>query len=507
MFAKQNLLTHFKAISEVLVKRGLEATLDPVTFHLVIHGESGSWGLFPQFITRVEKRKAYTPTFDEHATMFIGWMPYFNKQWKIAQRKLAFKGFASRSGLLTPEYAIDNNTPMRDVIVKGDESTFAEGILGPFADSRAYTLQEGQYFERFIRGRIAKIWYWNSQPVCLELIRQPQVVGDGQSSIRQLVQAALDRRQIKRDALMGDVEQMLAYQGKHLDMVPAAGEQVAADFRYGSVLLSLGDTEEVDLTAPQHALAPQALEALRHIGNVLWNKIPGDIREQVAFTVDAVVTDDQQVYALEMNCNPFIHPGIYSTMLNNWLDQVDPSTSVKPLRRPRSVVPEEAVALPDSLSIDELLALAEAEVVEKQYEPALLRLKRVMAYAPNDTRALLMSARLYSKLGLFARAKELYQRHADLRPNSIVGLFELGLASFELDELDAAQGLWQQALELSPNYAPALFYSARLHVIRGSAPAARELLESLVRTAEQDDPFIEHAQRLIETLPTARLAH
>jgi hypothetical protein len=85
---------------------------------------------------------------------------------------------------------------MRDVIVKRSASSFGAQIRGPFRSSLGQPLiaPAGEYFERFIPGTIAKIWYWDAAPVCMETERMPSVRGDGVSTIRELAARRLRDR-------------------------------------------------------------------------------------------------------------------------------------------------------------------------------------------------------------------------------------------------------------------------------------------------------------------------
>ncbi|HWU85521.1 MAG TPA: tetratricopeptide repeat protein [Rhodocyclaceae bacterium] len=407
---------------------------------------------------------------------------------------------------------------MRDVIVKGDFSTFAEGIDGPFHSSAEYTLQEGQYFEQFIRGRIAKIWYWNDKPVYAELLQQPCVRGDGNRSIRQLIEIELDRRQVKRGDLLGDVSKMLAYQGLNLGTVPALDERVLADFRYGSVLTQQSDTEELDLTdaSSAAALPPGVFETMQRIGALLWQEIPAETRELTAYTVDAILDGAGALHVLEVNCNPFMHPGVYATMLNDWIDNMPPkplepgmpameggaaisgAASAGALSMPNAAQSGSAV-----LGLDELLAIAETELANQNFEAALLKAKNVLLQSPYETRALLLAARIYARIRLYPQAKAYYQKFMELQPNAVGALFELGLVHFDMNEVPEARTIWQQVLNFAPDFPPALFYSARISANNGAIDEARSLLETLLRTTPQEDPLFGHAQNFIQSLPSA----
>ena len=54
---------------------------------------------------------------------------------------------------------------------------------------------------------------------------------------------------------------------------------------------------------------------LKVIGQVLWNKAQEEIAGPLAYTVDAILDDNGQLWILEVNSNPFIHPDLYPIMV------------------------------------------------------------------------------------------------------------------------------------------------------------------------------------------------
>ncbi len=313
-FQKRDLLNHFKALQPVLLALGAEAFVDPCTFVLRIRFGEARRMFYPQFLNFAKGLRQYTPSFNADAKRFVGWSPYFNRRWPLASEKLLFKEFAVRHGILTPEYSIDPAATLADVIVKRSVSSFAGAIKGPFKSSSEHKLDAGagEYFERFTRGKIAKIWYWNDQPACLELEEMPRVRGNGASTVRELIQAKLFQRGRRRGVDM--LQPVLAYFDASLDTVVEKGKHQTVDFRYGSPLITPALARDVDLEADMPvALAPQ----LRDIGAKLWRGIPEQIRMHTVFTVDAIVDERDRIWALEMNSNPFIHPYVYPVMLKD----------------------------------------------------------------------------------------------------------------------------------------------------------------------------------------------
>jgi len=90
------------------------------------------------------------------------------------------------------------------------------------------------------------------------------------------------------------------------------------------------------------ALAPQLAE----IGAILWRGIPEEIRPATLFTVDGVVDDEQQIWLLEMNCNPVLHPDAYPLMFETLFGPAELSAELEmPAPPPVSALPVPAMAL------------------------------------------------------------------------------------------------------------------------------------------------------------------
>lgn len=313
---KRNPLNHFRALQPVLSRLCADAFLDPCTFVLRMRASGVTRVLYPQFMAFTNGVTRYITEFNADAARFAGWYPYLNRRWPLASQKLLFKEFAVRNSLRTPEFSTDPAARMDDVLVKRSVSSFAADIQGPFHSSAECALNAaaGEYFERFVRGKIAKIWYWNDLPVCLELQRLPFVTGNGRATIRQLLRRRLkpSPQQRKKNG-MRHLVPFLKYEGVTLDSVPESGREQAVDFRYGSRFLDPGHVIDVDLV---NSMPPELEAQLRETGEKLWRGIPDTVRDGTLFTVDAIVDDDDRIWVLEMNSNPFIHPYLYPVMLD-----------------------------------------------------------------------------------------------------------------------------------------------------------------------------------------------
>lgn len=195
LFFKHDLLNHFKAIRPLLERAGAKGQVDALTLQLRVRLGEQAYELYPQFIKFDEGRKQYTPYLGAEVTRFIGWRPYASKRWPLSDEKLKFKAFAAKKGLATPQYSADPQAKLADVIVKRNVSSFAMDIKGPFRSSAECRIDAaaGGFYEPLRRGAQREdLLYWDARPVCLEIEKGPTVAGDGRSTVRELVQAALE---------------------------------------------------------------------------------------------------------------------------------------------------------------------------------------------------------------------------------------------------------------------------------------------------------------------------
>lgn len=316
------MINHVKEIARWTAERGATSSMLMPTGVLRIQWKNKIFEFQPQFKNRApEGSWQLTPGLSPHSEGFCGWLPYFNKQWPAACKKLEFKRFASDNGIRTPAYWVASGL-LENVVRKQEISSFGNGIVGPYArvdaTSAGHQLHDGEYFESYIAGKVAKILYWNGQPVCLEILEMASVTGDGRQTIKSLL-GKVSSFQANRERALSIATCMLEYQGKSMDSVPEKGETILVDHRYGSPFYKTTATNTNCLAG----ISPELRQQLGAIGAKLLETIQEPIRKQTAFSVDGILDDSDQLWCVEMNCNPQLHPDIYPTMLSDLFDNAD----------------------------------------------------------------------------------------------------------------------------------------------------------------------------------------
>jgi hypothetical protein len=326
---KQSLFFHAKALHGFLPRFQAKANMNLGTFRLEVKARGRYYWMTPQFLYRGAGGMRYAPQIAGDAVGFVGWLPYFNKRWPIAVAKLPFKQFCDERGLATPRYWTAGSEPGADFIIKHPSSSFGRGIRGPFKTKAQSGEDAGrhehEYCEQFIEGRIAKIWYWNDRPVCLELKSMPRVTGDGVRTLFELIAARAPHPSAPPER--SQFAALARYQELALDAVLPAGQTALADFLYNSPLFPLSAQNSNVLTD----YAGTAIgKQLAQSGPVFWSGIPEDLRAGTLYSVDAIVDDHDRVWFLEMNCNPMVHPDCYFAMLESMFGAAEDAAQAPP---------------------------------------------------------------------------------------------------------------------------------------------------------------------------------
>jgi hypothetical protein len=289
---------------------GAHGQIDPLSYELEIACRGRSIRLLPQFVVlNTDGSVGFTPQLTPRVLGFVSWLPYFNRVWPIAQDKLAFKEFAQSRGIRVPAWGGRLQEVKGPFILKGQRSTLCRGLRGPFPAGTAVELADNEYCEQFIAGQLVKAWFWNDTLVVAEVVDMPQVRGNGVHTLRQLIAQRLN----PGDAWPAYGDQLAAIQGLSLDMVLPAGRQAIADYRYMS---DLNPAFTVDHDVRQRIAGSGVEQQLLHAGHKAWMAIPPEIRQDTVFSLDGVLDKDGQVWFLEANCNPQLHPAFYASMLD-----------------------------------------------------------------------------------------------------------------------------------------------------------------------------------------------
>lgn len=305
-------IKHLHPIREWALANGAEMLIAPETFEMTIRFEGRRVVLIPRFVREHQGRTIYQRDFTGEGD-FIGWMPYPVKSWPISTDKTLFKDYALANGLRVTASWTEGPPLAADYIIKPAIGSFGVGIRGPFGPlaplSDEIALPEKSFCEQFIRGRSAKAWFWNGEPVALEVLTPPQMIGDGRRTLREI--AAQIRGNFDLKMNLDESIQILAWQGYHPDEIVPDGVNVMLDFRY----LTPHDRVTLKNRNVWDQTPAEITAQFCYAGPLLYRGIPGAIRRNSVFTLDAVIDDDDRVWLLEMNSHPMIHPNVYPAML------------------------------------------------------------------------------------------------------------------------------------------------------------------------------------------------
>lgn len=158
----------------------------------------------------------------------------------------------------------------------------------------------------------------------------------------------------------------------------------------------------------------------------------------------------------------------------------------------------------DAFDAEEFIALARIDVERGQLDEALWKIKQALKAPAPPAEGLAMGARLYAQLGLFDRAKDLFERYLKLEPNAINETFQLGMVHFDAGQTQEAKKLWDELLAKFPTHPPAMFFRALIMARENEAAAAAQLLERLLKSVPADNLYFERAKELLQTIQTGQ---
>jgi hypothetical protein len=316
--SKVFLLNHFKYLESAAKLYNAQLFLNISNFQVSLSINNQNHILYPAFLEIVHGKPYYSPEFTEAAVCFVGWRPYQFIEIPLLADKLYMKKLFLDNGLLTPEFSIDPNVFMTNVIVKQKNSSFGKGLRGPFKSTNEYSLQpeKGEFFESFVGGEILKIYYWNDMPVCIETQKMPIAVGNGIDTIENLASIKAFAR--GRDADVSQLNDVLNFQNKNHATVLKEGEAVLLDFRYESDFCDCFSISETPF--PEESNEP-LIEEFYYLGEVLFSLIKKENIQNLCYTVDAILTESGEPWFLEVNTNPTVHQYIYEEMVNSLSQQ------------------------------------------------------------------------------------------------------------------------------------------------------------------------------------------
>lgn len=309
---KRNILQHMLAVGYWMQTRQASGGMDPATATLELSRAGRTLRLTPQFVVEGAGGPiTYVPRLQSGVSGFVGWLPYYNRQWPHATHKLAFKEHLQRAGLPTPAWGVGSTQPGVAYLVKAQQSTFGRGMRGPLPASQPVALAESEYWEAFVPGALVKAWYWGGALQVAEVIDPPRVQGDGLQTVAQLASQRLGPAAVAHMSL-----DLLALQGLTPGSVPPAKGVVGLDYRY---LSPLSPAMVADHNVRAKIVGTPLEGQLQQAGQVALEGVPADQRAATAFTLDGVLDAAGRVWWLEVNCNPQMHPAFYEGMLDSLL--------------------------------------------------------------------------------------------------------------------------------------------------------------------------------------------
>ena len=315
---KYDFFLHTKCLRQVALDLNLKMQMDMQSLHVKINNKNKIDILYPKYIYRTPEGVQSSTNFYDNTAWFAGWS--LNDKPTVVNNfkdKLHFKKLLIEANIPTPQYSISNNHSLDNFVIKKTQSSGGRAILGPFkaSDRVKPTLSESEFFETFIDGEITKIWFWNELPICLERQGMPRVIGDGVSTILDL---------IKRNYCISlfpvvtqRLNQFLSVKNYSLNHILQKDETQLLEFVYGKgITLQLPAKLEVVDDMEDENFVMQLLR----IGDLANRYIKEESHHDMIYTVDAICDKNEKLWILEANSYPVIHPFLYSIMLSKLID-------------------------------------------------------------------------------------------------------------------------------------------------------------------------------------------
>jgi tetratricopeptide (TPR) repeat protein len=118
------------------------------------------------------------------------------------------------------------------------------------------------------------------------------------------------------------------------------------------------------------------------------------------------------------------------------------------------------------------------------------RLREHVEQNPNDAEAVLLLANLNFDIRNWARARDLYQRHLELRPGDPDVLTDLGVTHRELGEHQQALALFTEAQRLKPDHWQSLYNQAVVLAFDLKDFAAADRVLAALRELQPANPSV-----------------
>ena len=158
-----------------------------------------------------------------------------------------------------------------------------------------------------------------------------------------------------------------------------------------------------------------------------------------------------------------------------------------------------------NLDSDELLALANWNLQNGDYQGSLIKLKILLSRNNVPLQAYSALGRVYATLGLYERAKGAFGFFIDQQPEGNKSLafneqFQLGLVENDLGNVEGAISIWNEILEDNPKFIPAMYHKANALVGLNQIQEAADILNNILENAEDGNEYISLSDQLLSKI-------
>jgi len=315
--AKNDFFVHLKWLRRSVLAAGGELILAGDTLQALIRRGPRQLVLHPAFLAFLPDGARFSDQLLDDCNGFAGWLPARPGDWPEARDRLAFKRFAGAAGLAAPEAWMEPGAARDRVLVRSARPSSGASFLGPYrtASEHALDVDRGEFYERYIEGDAIRVWCWNGEPICGELAPQPSVVGDGASTLEDLVTRALHARGLPGPAAGDYLSQQrafLALEGVTPATVVEEGRTVRLGMGMQGTPLDPSRFTTLDLRA---ASRPAWADPLRAAGAALLKAVPSAVRARSLLLLEAIIDAEGRPWLLSMHASPVVHPLVYPAII------------------------------------------------------------------------------------------------------------------------------------------------------------------------------------------------
>ncbi|MFT6102062.1 MAG: tetratricopeptide (TPR) repeat protein [Granulosicoccus sp.] len=152
------------------------------------------------------------------------------------------------------------------------------------------------------------------------------------------------------------------------------------------------------------------------------------------------------------------------------------------------------------LDHEEMIALVNWHMEQKQFDKALLIIKPLLDIEGITSGVYVLAGRLYAQLGLFSQAESLFKQYLEEHPNDDQVAFQLGMTQFDANKTEDAAATWNTILSSQPHNPPALFYNALAQLRLDNQEKAIINLQTILTQVHTDNLYFGKSKELISEL-------